>query len=130
MKNKTIFCLLFLLLFSASISAYNYPRVGIASYYTKKSCIREGTSGIWTASGERFNERALTCAVREKALFKKYLKVTNLINGKSVIVRVNDFGPNKRLFKKGRIIDLSKKAFRKIADLKTGLVRVKIEIQS
>jgi len=98
-----------------------------ASYYTYDSCVREGTSGVWTASGERFDENALTCAMRSRD-FGKFYKVTNLDNGKSVIVRHNDFGPNKKLWKKGRIVDLSKGAFEKIADLKTGVINVKVEI--
>lgn len=97
-----------------------------ASYYTYESCRREGTSGVWTASGERFDENDLTCAMRRRdwgAMFK----VTNLENGKSVIVRLNDFGPNKKLHNKGRVIDLSKGAFQKIASLNKGVIKVKVE---
>lgn len=97
-----------------------------ASYYTYKSCVREGTSGVWTASGERFNENDLTCAMRRRDWGTKF-KVTNLANGKSVIVRLNDFGPNKKLHDKGRVIDLSKGAFMKISSLKQGVIRVKVE---
>lgn len=97
-----------------------------ASYYTYESCVREGTSGVWTASGERFNENDLTCALRSRAFGKSY-KVTNLANGKSVIVRHNDFGPNKKLHNSGRIIDLSKGAFKAISDLKHGVINVKVE---
>lgn len=97
-----------------------------ASYYTYESCVREGTSGVWTASGERFNENDLTCALRSRQWGGKY-RVTNLENGKSVIVRHNDFGPNKKLHSKGRIIDLSKGAFKSIADLKHGVINVKVE---
>jgi len=101
-------------------------QVCTASYYTFKSCRAEGTSGVFTASGERFDENALTCAMRSRA-WGRFYKVTNLDNGKSVIVRHNDFGPNKKLHEKGRIIDLSKGAFEKIADLKKGIIRVKVE---
>lgn len=97
-----------------------------ASYYTYKSCVREGTSGVWTASGERFNENDLTCAMRRRDWGTKF-KVTNLANGKSVIVRLNDFGPNKKLHDKGRTCDLSKGAFMKISSLKQGVIRVKVE---
>ena len=97
-----------------------------ASYYTFDSCRREGTSGVWTASGERFNENDLTCAMRSRE-WGTLIKVTNLANGKSVVVRLNDFGPNKRLHAKGRVIDLSKAAFARIASLKAGVIRVKIE---
>lgn len=101
-------------------------RAETASYYTYQSCIREGTSGVWTASGERFNENDLTCAMRSRN-FGKYYKITNLENGKSVIVKHNDYGPNKKLWKQGRIVDLSKGAFQKISSLKKGIIRVKVE---
>ena len=77
-----------------------------ASYYTYESCVREGTSGVWTASGERYNENDFTCASWDYS-FGQRLLVTNVGNGRQVIVRVNDRGPAKRLYKKGRIIDLS-----------------------
>lgn len=54
-------------------------------------------------------------------------RVTNVANGKSVVVVVLDRGPNRRL---GRVIDLSKSAFQKIADKKAGLIRVRIEVLS
>ena len=75
-----------------------------------------------TASGEIFNPQNLTCASWDYPFHTK-LKVTNIVNGKSVIVRVNDRGPNRRL---GRAIDLTKYAFAKIADTKKGLILVKI----
>lgn len=96
------------------------------SWYSVESCKREGTSGIWTASGEKFNENDMTCAMRNRD-FGKHYKVTNLENGKSVIVKHNDFGPNKKLWNKGRRIDLSKAAFAAIADLKSGVVEVRVE---
>ena len=78
-----------------------------ASYYTYESCRREGTSGVYTASGEQFNENDLTCAMRRRD-WGTMFRVTNLDNGKSVIVRLTDFGPNKKLHAKGRTVDLSK----------------------
>lgn len=121
------FCLLFIVL--SPTEAIDYPSEGTASYYTVRSCKREGTSGVRTATGERYNENALTCATRDRSLFGKWIKVTNLENGKSISVRVNDFGPNKKLFRKGRIIDLSKGAFSKLASLKKGVIRVSLKIQ-
>lgn len=97
-----------------------------ASYYTAVSCQREGTSGVYTASGERYDETALTCAMRSREWGAKY-RVTNLDNDKSVIVRLNDFGPSKKLWTRGRKMDLSKGAFQQIANLKKGVIRVKIE---
>lgn len=109
-----------------TILTYQTVFAATASYYTYESCVKEGTSGVWTASGERFDENDMTCAMRRRD-WGTMFRVTNLANGKSVIVRLNDFGPNKKLHDKGRIIDLSKGAFEKIADLKTGVINVKVE---
>jgi len=98
-----------------------------ASWYSTQSCQKEGTSGILTANGEQFDENAPTCAMRSRD-FGKYYKITNLDNGKSVVVRHNDFGPNKKLWKRGRIVDLSKGAFARIAELKQGVINVKVEV--
>jgi rare lipoprotein A (peptidoglycan hydrolase) len=100
--------------------------IGTASYYTYESCRREGTSGVWTASGARFDENALTCAMWDIP-FGTILRVTNTENGKSVLVKVNDRGPSRRLVKQGRIVDLSKGAFEAIADLHKGVIRVNVE---
>ncbi|MFC1666256.1 septal ring lytic transglycosylase RlpA family protein [Candidatus Omnitrophota bacterium] len=96
---------------------------GMASWYSEED------PGVLetTANMEQFDDTRLTCAVWQIP-FDTILKVTNLENGKSVYVRVNDRGPAKRLVKKGRIIDLTKTAFSKISDLKKGLIRVKVEI--
>ena len=104
---------------SAETLDYAY---GVASWYGFSS------PGILktTANMETFDENVLTCATWDYP-FNTYLKVTNLENGKSIIVRVNDRGPAERLVKKGRIIDLTKKAFSEIADPDRGLVRAKIE---
>ncbi len=75
-----------------------------------------------TASGEIFDDSKRTCAAWGHP-FGARLKVTNLENQKSVICRVNDRGPAKRL---GRQIDLSKSAFRRIANLRRGVARVSI----
>jgi len=79
---------------------------------------------LTTANMERFDDSELTCAIWDLP-FNTILKVTNLENGKSVIVRVNDRGPAKRL---NRAIDLTKAAFSKIADLEKGLAEVSVEI--
>lgn len=105
----------------------NKVRADEASYYTYQSCVKEGSSGVFTASGERFNENDLTCAMWHAA-FGTLVRVTNLANGKSVVVRVNDRGPARRLVKRGRVIDLSKGAFQKIANLKDGVIKVKLEM--
>lgn len=101
--------------------------IGRASWYSYESCRKEGSNGRITASGKRFNENDYTVAIWNFAFGTK-LKVTNLSNGLSVEVVVTDRGPAKRLVRQGRIIDLSKAAFAKIADLKVGIITVKVEI--
>lgn len=98
-------------------SQYTHFQTGMASYY----------GGSWhgkkTANGEIFNENSLTAA--HKTLpFGTKVKVTNLDNGKSVVVRINNRGP----YSKGRVIDLSKAAFSRIASISKGVTRVKLEV--
>ena len=76
-----------------------------------------------TASGERLNQGSKTAA-HKKLPFGTKVKVTNIDNGKNVIVRINDRGP----FVKGRIIDLTRSAFSKIGDLDSGIIDVEIEV--
>lgn len=88
------------------------------SYYGDKF------DGRKTASGEVFRNNKLTAAHRTLKFGTK-LRVTNVKNGKSVIVEVNDRGPQK----KSRELDLSKKAFMEITDNKNhGTLKVKIEV--
>lgn len=90
---------------------------GMASYYGKKF------HGRRTANGETFNNNALTAA--HKTLpFGTKVKVTHLRNRKSVVVRINDRGP----FIRGRVIDLSVAAAKKIGLTRTGVARVKLEL--
>jgi rare lipoprotein A len=91
-------------------------QTGGASYYAKKF------NGKRTASGAKFRSSKRTAAHRTLPFGTK-VKVTNLRNGKSVKVKINDRGP----FVSGRIIDLSRKAARKIDMLDAGVARVKIE---
>ncbi len=141
---KKLFCLLSLfslaelaggigLLQSAPVPAVFY---GQAAWYSSQSCRREGTSGALTASGERFHDRDMTCALRHRD-FGKYYRVTNLENGKSIVVKHNDFGPARqwRDSKTGRthdlskrVVDLSKGAFQKIANPRQGVIKkVRVE---
>ncbi len=76
-----------------------------------------------TASGERFNPEAMTAAHKTLRLGTR-IKVTNPKNGKTVVVRINDRGP----YIAGRCLDLSRGAFRKIANLNSGVVRVVYEV--
>ncbi|SEW11204.1 septal ring lytic transglycosylase RlpA family protein [Chitinophaga arvensicola] len=89
---------------------------GKASYYANSF------DGKRTASGETFHQRSLTAA--HKTLpFGTRVTVTNIANGKSVKVRINDRGP----FVAGRIIDLSSKAASKIGMLNTGVANVEVK---
>jgi peptidoglycan lytic transglycosylase len=94
-----------------------YEAVGLASYYGRKF------QGRRTASGERYNMYALTAA-HPMLKFGSRVEVTNLGNGRKVRVRINDRGP----FRRGRIIDLSYTAAKKIGMLKRGVARVRIRL--
>ena len=95
----------------------------IASWYSEED------PGILktTANMEIFNDEGLTCAMWDVP-FGTMLKVTNLNNGKYVVVRVNDRGPARHLVDEGRLIDLTKEAFSSIAPLKEGLIPVRVTI--
>ena len=90
---------------------------GMASYYASEF------SGSRTASGERFDPSALTAAHRSFA-FNSRVTVTNLANGRDVIVRINDRGP----WTKGRIIDVSYAAAKAIGMHRSGTAKVKLEL--
>lgn len=89
---------------------------GVASFYGRSE------HGGPTASGERFNMNAMTAAHRTAPL-GSHLRVTNLKNGRSVVVRINDRGP----FVRGRIIDLSRAAADQLGFISSGVTRVSIE---
>ena len=91
-------------------------QVGNASWYGKRF------HGRATASGEDFDMFVLTAAHRQLPL-GTYVKVTNLRNGKSIIVRVNDRGP----YIRGRIMDLSYSAARML-DFHAGVEKVRLDI--
>jgi len=94
-----------------------YREVGEASYYGREA------HGKTTASGEKFNMNAYTAA--HKTLpFGTKVRVTNLTNNKSVVVRINDRGP----FVAGRIIDLSYAAAKKIKMLDAGITDVELVV--
>lgn len=100
---------------------------GKATYYTEESCQREGTSGTWTASGKRFDESKLTCAMRRRDWGSKW-RVTSLETGKSVVVTLTDFGPGKKPASRGVIVDLTPAAWRELGARKgQGTMRVRVE---
>ena len=90
---------------------------GVASYYA------DDFHGKLTSNGETFDMNALTAAHRTFP-FGTRIRVTNLENNRTVLVRVNDRGP----FKEGRMIDLSLGAAKEINLVKTGTARVKLEV--
>jgi rare lipoprotein A len=90
---------------------------GMGSYYGNEF------AGSRTANGERFDPGAMTAAHRSLA-FHSRVAVTNLSNGKEVIVRINDRGP----WGKGRIIDISHAAAKQIGMHRSGTARVKLEL--
>ena len=97
-------------------SAQGYVKTGTASWYGKKF------HGHKTSNGETYDMFAMSAAHKSLPL-PTYVRVTNLANGKQVIVRVNDRGP----FHGNRLIDLSYAAASKLDFLKTGTAKVKIE---
>ncbi|MBN1127538.1 MAG: septal ring lytic transglycosylase RlpA family protein [Chitinispirillaceae bacterium] len=94
----------------------SFSQTGKASYYARKF------HGRRTASGERYNMRELTAA-HPRLPFGTRVKVTNLSNNRSVVVRVNDRGPHT----KNRIIDLSLCAAEKIGMIGAGTATVVVE---
>jgi rare lipoprotein A len=82
-----------------------------------------GFHGRTTANGEVFDKNALTMAHRSLA-FGSEVRVTNLANGRSVIVRVNDRGP----YVRGRIADLSRAAAQELGFVDDGVVAARIEL--
>lgn len=98
-------------------SGYLLYEEGTASYYADEF------NGRQTSNGEIFDMNQLTAAHRTLP-FNTKVKVTNLVNGKSVIVRINDRGP----FKDDRLIDLSLAAAKEIDMISSGTSKVKIEV--
>lgn len=113
-----------LLLLVAACSTIRVPvigpngrgEVGEASWYGRRH------QGLRTASGERYDRFAMTAAHPDLS-FGTRVRVKNLENGKSVVVRINDRGP----FVRGRIIDLSYAAARTLGMTADGVARVRIE---
>lgn len=100
--------------------ALKYSETGVASWYGRETQRNKG--GTMTANGEAFDPRKPTAAHKYLPL-PMHVRVKNLDNGKSMIVRVNDRGP----FVKGRIIDLSSGAAKQLGFYRQGLARVEIE---
>src|SRR4030095_1175760 len=126
--KQILTCFVFLILYTYDTSAQGNQRVqvssknipdalyGTASYYANKF------EGRLTANGEVFSQQKMTAACNVLPL-GTWIKVTNLYNGRSVIVKVND-----RLhYKNKRLVDLSKIAAKKIGYTGGGLTKVKVQ---
>ena len=98
-------------------------QTGLASYYGP------GFHGEETASGEVFDQTEMVAAHRTLPL-GSVVRVTNLENGRRVVLRVIDRGPYGANYRKGTIIDVSKGAARRLDFLTDGLVRVRVEVLS
>lgn len=94
----------------------SFSQTGKASWYGP------GFHGKKTSSGERFDMNTLSAAHRTLPI-PSYARVTNLSNGKSVIVRINDRGP----FHGNRVMDVSKAAAKELGFIHTGTANVKVE---
>ncbi len=102
---------------SCSPPGGRWTQTGYASYYADEF------HGRRTACGEIYDRNGYTAAHRSLPC-GTIVKVVNLENGKSVVVRINDRGP----FVRGRIIDLSYAAAKKIGMIRKGVVKVRIEV--
>ncbi len=96
---------------------YNFTQTGIASWYGPNF------HGKYTANGEIYNQNALTAAHKTLQI-PAIVRVTNLENGRSIIVRVNDRGP----FSRGRIIDMSRKGAELLQFHNQGTAKVKVQV--
>lgn len=102
---------------STTNTDYALTEEGIASYYA------EDYNGHTTSSGETYDMQQLTAA-HQTLPFDSRVKVTNLENGKSIVVRINDRGP----FKDNRVIDLSFAAAKALEMIGSGTAKVRLEV--
>lgn len=101
------------------------PKTPHKTVVARASWYGPGFNGKRTATGERFSQSKLTAAAKDLPLGSK-VKVTNLDNGRSTVVKVNDCGP----YKHGRKIDLSKRAAEKLGMVHKGEATVKAKVLS
>ena len=118
---------LWLIIAFLGVSSVAGAEEGFATYYTTKSCQSEGNSGLWTASGQRFDEGEMTCAKRTRE-WGKVWAVYGHETGKTAYVKNNDYGPGKGPTAKGVIIDLTPRAFKDVCgELALGKCRVSVQ---
>ena len=133
--EKVFFCLFILILVFCSsdllsimakaseVAGTNNPILRGEIWYGNASWYGSRFQGRKTSNGEKFNKRKLTAA-HPYLPFDTQVKVTNLKNKKSVVVRINDRGP----FIGDRIIDLSEEAAKKIDARKEGISYIKLQV--
>ena len=97
--------------------AVGETQTGLAAYYSRR------LSGRRTASGERFDNGAMTTA-HQTLPFGTKVRVTNVKNNKSVVLRVNDRGPTQP----NRILDVTRAAAQRIGFVRSGVTEVKLEV--
>jgi len=96
---------------------YSYDETGIASWYG------DDFHRLATANGERYNKNELTAAHRTLPL-PSLARVTNLDNGRAIVVRINDRGP----FSQGRVIDVSQRAAQLLGFERNGTAKVRVQV--
>ncbi len=101
----------------AEVGGVTSQETGLASYYGHQY------HGRTTANGETYDENAMTAAHRTLP-FGTRVRVTNLENGKEVLLRINDRGP----FVEGRIIDVSWRAAQDLDFVREGVVKARVEV--
>jgi len=101
----------------ALTGAVGETQTGLAAYYSQR------LNGRRTASGERLNNGALTTA-HQTLPFGTKVKVTNVKNNKSVVLRVNDRGPTQP----NRIVDVTRAAAQRLGFIRSGMTEVKLEV--
>src|SRR3954468_19034491 len=101
---------------------YNYNETGIASYYGGE---QQGVNfhGRLTANGETYDMNALTAAHQTLPL-PSLVRVTNLENGRSIVLRVNDRGP----YARGRILDMSRRSAQLLGYEGRGTAKVRVQL--
>ena len=136
MKTKSMKLIVIFILAAAFVIASRPMATAIVSHDSIRIITKQGIASYYSyecadmpmANGKPFNPEKRTCA----SWFYKFgtvLIVRSLDTGRSTEVIVTDRGPNKRLLKEGRVIDLSKKAFQDICSLEKGLTRVVIAVK-
>ena len=140
MAKSKIIAILAILIFGSRLLAFSQKPTdlvlktlspvtfGKASWYSTEACKYNPDPKCPTASGESLyalEKQGERFAASYDYPLGTALQVTNRCNGRSVLVHVFDRGPNRRL---GRVLDLSKKAFKEIAELKEGIINIKVEV--